>query len=128
MRNVVGAATVVAVLGVVAVGRTARGEHDAELAGAPIEHVVPVVPHALAPMPYGAEMLPASATRPYVIVPRSGFLTSADPSFHWGYRTSTYGDYSRFNYKNTGPFPGLVRPYVWFPCPHHGSGSCHSCR
>ena len=43
----------------------------------------------------------------------------------WGYRTSPYGDYSRFNYLNTAPFPGLLRPYVVIPDGHHGK--CKGC-
>jgi hypothetical protein len=86
------------------------------------ERVVPVVPDLLTRTLYAAEMLPASPARPYVIVPRYGFADVADPNLRWGYRSSPYGDYGRFNYTSTGPFPGMPRPYVWSP--HECRKSC----
>jgi hypothetical protein len=94
-------------------------------AGAQVVPVMPVVTTPLEPTPYGPELLPASATRPYIIVPRYGFSEYAAPGLRWGFRTSPYGDYSRFNYTSTGPFPALPRPYVWFPCDHPKKGLAH---
>ena len=60
---------------------------------------------------YATDMLPASLSHPWVIVPR--YSTSA-ASLRFGDPWSPYGIYTRYAYYRTGPYPAVIRPYVRF--------------
>ena len=66
----------------------------------------------LYPATYAAEMLPDSLSHPWVIMPRFGTMWVGGPNLRYGYRTSPYGEYSRYAYYATGPYVGLPRPYI----------------
>ncbi len=74
--------------------------------------VGPSVAPELNPAFYAAEMLPASPSHPWAIMPRFGTMWVGGPNLRWGSRTSPYGEYSRFAFYATGPYVGLPRPYV----------------
>jgi hypothetical protein len=111
MRLVLGPAVAAALLALLAPAPEARAQ------------VMPDIP----PAPYAGEMLPASPSHPWVMVPRQGIPFYTVSGLSYGYRTSPYGDYSRFAYYRTGPFPALPRAslrheappshYKWQPGP-----------
>lgn len=71
---------------------------------------------------YAPYMLSPSPSHPWVMVPSSPIAKSFDSGLAYGYRTSPYGDYSRFTYfKTSSPFPGRRRAWVHFENDHkHG--------
>ncbi len=85
----------------------------AQVAPAAVRPLTDATGH-VAPLPvsiYAAETLPASLSHPWLIVPR---YSTAAPALRFGDPFSPYGVYSRYAYYRTGPFPGVIRPYVRF--------------
>ena len=89
----------------------------------------PVIAPTLQPAFYAVELLPRSNSHPWVMAPRSASLIPWNLGQGRGYRTSPYGDYSRFAYSATGPFPGLPRPSARIEKDrtHHKANGCVIC-
>jgi hypothetical protein len=118
MRHVVGASVVSALLLVSAPAARAQYPTGFPAVGGSVVYDAPVVAPTLPPAPFASYMLPHSLSHPWAIVPGYGFPRYAAPGLGYGYRTSPNGDYSRYSYFATGPFPGLPRPYVKYDLTH----------
>src|SRR4051794_27566744 len=68
--------------------------------------------------PYAPLVLTPSASHPWVIVPTQGQATYGPSGLGYGFRTSPYGEFSRYRYYRSAPFPSLWRPPARFDTPH----------